>query len=230
MGHDGSVPNLIQFWLTPWSRVLLEKLTVTQLVKKFPAFYGTRRFITVFTTVCHWPPSRARWLQSTPSHPISLRSILILSSHLRLGLLNGRFHSGSPTTILYAFLISPMRSTWPYHPILHYLITLTIFGEAYKLWSSSLCCFLQPSAIYFLFGPNIPLSSLHLDPFNMHLFPSFKPNQIQFTANTSNYPHVIRLSILKMKPGLPSETSVSYHIIIPCHNPQDQDLESRISV
>jgi hypothetical protein len=30
-------------------RVLLEKLTVTQLVKKFPAFYGTRRFITVFT-------------------------------------------------------------------------------------------------------------------------------------------------------------------------------------
>jgi hypothetical protein len=35
--------------LTPRSRVLLEKLTVTQLVKKFPSFYGTRRFITVFT-------------------------------------------------------------------------------------------------------------------------------------------------------------------------------------
>ena len=26
---------------TPWSRVLLDKLTSTQLVKKFPAFYGT---------------------------------------------------------------------------------------------------------------------------------------------------------------------------------------------
>jgi len=26
---------------TPWSRVLLEKLTGSQLVKKFPAFYGT---------------------------------------------------------------------------------------------------------------------------------------------------------------------------------------------
>ena len=26
---------------TPWSRVLLEKLTVSQLVKKYPAFYGT---------------------------------------------------------------------------------------------------------------------------------------------------------------------------------------------
>jgi hypothetical protein len=39
--------------LTPWSTVL-EKLTVPQLVKKFPAFYGTQRFITVFTTTCHW--------------------------------------------------------------------------------------------------------------------------------------------------------------------------------
>jgi hypothetical protein len=31
------------------SSVLLEKLIVTQLVKKFPAFYGSRKFITVFT-------------------------------------------------------------------------------------------------------------------------------------------------------------------------------------
>jgi hypothetical protein len=39
--------------LTPWSRGLLEKLTVSQLVKKFPAFYGTRRFITAFTRARH---------------------------------------------------------------------------------------------------------------------------------------------------------------------------------
>ena len=31
---------------TPWSTVLLEKLASLQLVKKFPAFYGTRRFLT----------------------------------------------------------------------------------------------------------------------------------------------------------------------------------------
>ena len=31
------------YLLTPWSRVLLEELTGSQLVKKFPAFYGTRR-------------------------------------------------------------------------------------------------------------------------------------------------------------------------------------------
>jgi len=35
--------------ITPWSTVRLEKLIVTQLVKKFPACYGTRRRIAVFT-------------------------------------------------------------------------------------------------------------------------------------------------------------------------------------
>jgi hypothetical protein len=40
-------------WLIPWNRALLEKLTVSQPVKKFPAIYGTRRFITAFTTARH---------------------------------------------------------------------------------------------------------------------------------------------------------------------------------
>jgi hypothetical protein len=39
--------------LTPWSRILLEKLTGLQLVKKFPTFYGTRRFITAVTSARH---------------------------------------------------------------------------------------------------------------------------------------------------------------------------------
>jgi len=41
--------QLYVYILNPWSRVLLEKITGLQLVKKFPAFYGTRRFITAFT-------------------------------------------------------------------------------------------------------------------------------------------------------------------------------------
>ena len=41
------------YLLTPWCRVLLEKLTGLQLVKKFPAFHGTRRFITALTSVRH---------------------------------------------------------------------------------------------------------------------------------------------------------------------------------
>ena len=51
--------------LTPWSTVLLEKLTGPQLVKKFPAFYGTRRFITSFTNARHLSLSSARSIQST---------------------------------------------------------------------------------------------------------------------------------------------------------------------
>jgi len=52
--------------LTPQSRVLLEKLTGPQLVKKFPAFYGTRRFITVFTRARHLSLSSARSIDSMP--------------------------------------------------------------------------------------------------------------------------------------------------------------------
>ena len=41
------------YLLTPWSRVLLEKLASLQLVKKFPAFYGTPRFLTALTSARH---------------------------------------------------------------------------------------------------------------------------------------------------------------------------------
>jgi hypothetical protein len=47
-------------YLIPWNKVLPEKLTGPQLVKKFLAFYGTRRFVTAFTTVRHLSLSWAR--------------------------------------------------------------------------------------------------------------------------------------------------------------------------
>jgi len=55
---------------TPWSRVILEKLTVTQPIMKFLAFYATQRFIIVFTRVHHWSLTWARWIQFTHSHLI----------------------------------------------------------------------------------------------------------------------------------------------------------------
>jgi hypothetical protein len=76
---------LSYFLLTPWSRVLLEKLTGFQLVKKLPTFYGTRRFITAFTNARHLSLSLTSSIQSTFLNPNSWRSILILSFHLCLG-------------------------------------------------------------------------------------------------------------------------------------------------
>ena len=86
--------------ITPWCRVLLEKLPGLQLVKKFPAFHGTRKFITAFTSFRHPSLSWTSPIQSTCPQPTSWRSILILSTHLRLGLPSGLFPSGFPTRAL----------------------------------------------------------------------------------------------------------------------------------
>jgi hypothetical protein len=85
------------YFLTPFCRILFEKLIVTQVVKKISYFlYGTRRFITVFTKARYWTLSRASQIQFASSIPISLRPILMLSSHLRLGLPSGLLPSGLP--------------------------------------------------------------------------------------------------------------------------------------
>jgi len=88
------------YLFTPWSRVLLEEVIGSQLVKKFLAYYGTRRYITAFTSTRHLSLSWTRSIQSVPSHPTSWRSILILSCHLRLDLPSGLFPSGFPTKTL----------------------------------------------------------------------------------------------------------------------------------
>jgi len=66
---------LLTYLLTPWCRVLLEKLTGLQLVKKFPAFHITRRFITALTSVRHLSLSWANPIQSIYPHPTSWRSM-----------------------------------------------------------------------------------------------------------------------------------------------------------
>ena len=111
------------YLLTPWCRILLEKLTVLQLVKKLSAFYGTRRFITALKSVRHLSLSWASPIQPIYPHPTSCRSILILFTHLRRGLPSGLFPFGFPTKTLYAPLSSPIRATCPAHLILTYLLT-----------------------------------------------------------------------------------------------------------
>jgi hypothetical protein len=84
--------------------VFLDKLTGLQLVNKLPAFYGTRMFVTAFTSARHLSLFWASSMQFIPPHPSTERFILILSSHLRLGLPSGLFESGFPTKTLYTSL------------------------------------------------------------------------------------------------------------------------------
>jgi len=113
----------LTYLLTPRCRVLLDKLTVLQLVKKFPAFHVTRIFITALTSVRHLSLSWASPIQSKYPHPTSSRSILILSTYLRLGLPSGLLPSGFLSKTLYPPLLthtrhmpSPSHSSRFYHP------------------------------------------------------------------------------------------------------------------
>ena len=98
--EDDTIVSKHVYLLTPWCRVL-EKLNGLQLVKKFPAFHGTRRFITALKSVRHLSLSCTSPIQSIYPHPTSWRSILILSTHLRLGLPSSLLPSGFPTKTLY---------------------------------------------------------------------------------------------------------------------------------
>jgi len=155
-----SVTHSLTHSLTPWSRVLLEKLTGFQLVK-FPAFYGSQRFITAFISARHLSLSWANLIQSIPPRLTSWRSILLLSSHLCPGLLNGLFPSGFPTKILCTSPLSPIHTTCLTHLILLDFITRVTLGEEYRSLSSSLCSFLHSPVTSSLLGPNILLFVVH---------------------------------------------------------------------
>jgi hypothetical protein len=151
---------LLTYLLSQWSRVFLKKLTGSQLVNKFSTFYGTRRFITAFTSTRSLSLSWARSNQSMPTYFTSWRFIVILSSYLYLGLPSCLSPSCFPNKTLYAPLPSPIRATFPTHLILLDLISRKIFGEQYRSLSSSLCSFLYSTVTFSLLGPNILLKTL----------------------------------------------------------------------
>jgi len=110
-----SFTYLLTYLLTPWSRVLLDKVTGFQLVKKFLAFYGTRRFITALTSACHLSLSLGSLNQPMPqSHYLKIHFNIILL--LRPGLPSGLFPSGFSSKVLYAPLPSPILPTCPHLP------------------------------------------------------------------------------------------------------------------
>jgi len=63
--------------VTPCSRTLPEKVTGSQLVKNFPAYYGTQRFMTAFTRTRHMCLFWIRTIQYMPP-------ILLLKIHFNI--------------------------------------------------------------------------------------------------------------------------------------------------
>ena len=118
--------------LTPWCRVLLEKLTGLQLVKKLPAFlwnpkvhYRTHKRPPPVPILCqpnlvHIPTSHLLEIHPNIIHPSTPRS-----PQWSLSL---RFPHQDPIRPL----SSPIRATCPAHPILLDFITRTILGEEYR--------------------------------------------------------------------------------------------------
>ena len=87
----------------------LSSQPVCSYSRNSPHFMELRMSITVFTSAPHLSLLWASWIQSKLPHPTSWTFILILSSHLRLGLPSGLFPSGFPTKTLYTPLFSPIR-------------------------------------------------------------------------------------------------------------------------
>lgn len=110
---------------TLWIRVLPEKLRVLQLVKKLPIFYGTWRFMTVFTGAHCLPPVL---IQINPVHTPS-----ICFSNIHINILSmprspkwSLFRFPHKNSVTYFF--SSICATCPAYIILD-MITEIIFGE-----------------------------------------------------------------------------------------------------
>jgi len=112
-------------------------------------------------------PQPARSNSYTP-HSTSWRSIVILSSHVRLGLPSGLFPSGFHTKTLYTPLLSPTRATCTAHLIFLDFITRTELGEGWGSFSSSLCSFLYSPLTSSLLDPNILLKTLFSNTLNLY--------------------------------------------------------------
>ena len=126
-------------------------------------------------------------------HPNSQISILILFSHLCLGLPSHLHPSGNPSKTLYAPLLSPIGAICPAYLSLPDFITWMIYGDKYRARSSLLCSLLHTLLTSSLLEPNILLSTLFSKTLCLHSSVNVRDQLSHPYKSTSN---IILLFIL----------------------------------
>ena len=154
--------------------------------KRFPAFYGTRRFITAFKRARPLFLFCARSIQSTPRPAFLKINYIIPETTHRFSKLCLSVRSLYQNAFMQFFFLLYMLHALP-HLILHDLSTRIILGAAYSSWSSTLCSFLHSPVTPSLLTPNILLSTLFWNTLS-YVPPSLWETKIHTHAkNRQNY-------------------------------------------
>ena len=207
------ITSLLTSLLTPSSRVLLEKLTSSQLVKKFPC--GTWSFIIAVQvpTTCPYPK---------PDQSSSSPTIPLPEGHFKIVLpsMSGTFKWAvslrcSHQNPVYTSLL-PHTCYMPHPSHSSHFITWIIFGEQYQSLNSSFCNYLHSPVTSSLLYPNILFSTVFSNTLSLHFSLTVSHHVSHLHSSLTVSHHVSHLhsslTVSHHVSHLHSSLTVSHHV------------------